>query len=211
MALLCTAAIVASVSPLSRPTPLSPLSPYRRPVVLSPVRLAAELNRIRVERKRNYVVPKLGQDVEIRAVRGRGNGLFAMRDFECDEIIARYSGVFATTDELEAAKVAGITTGAYVADSEFPPGDNVESRLIDAFDSSSSGIGRYVNHSIRKENCYIMDDVDDAGQSIGVNYMVTLKPVRAGSEFFLNYGSDYWDDAFDGKFDPVGRFIVDYL
>ena len=58
--------------------------------------------------------------------------------------------------------------------------------LHSAEDGSSSAIGRYVNHNLRKENCYIWADDDDAGRPAGVCYIVTSKRVRAGSEFFMS-------------------------
>ena len=99
---------------------VSLLSPYRRPVFLQPVRLAAEFNALRLQRSRSYKIAELGRDVEIRPAGNRGNGLFALRDFEPDEIVVRYSGIYASARDLDDALDAGLTSGSYVAASDFP-------------------------------------------------------------------------------------------
>ena len=114
-ALLCTIATGASAS-------VSLLSPYRRPVFLQPVRLAAEFSALQLQRSRSYQIAELGRDVEIKPAGNRGNGLFALRTFEPDEIVVRYSGVYASERDLCDALAAGLTSGAYVAESDFGGG-----------------------------------------------------------------------------------------
>ena len=57
--------------------------------------------------------------------------------------------------------------------------------------------------------------LDDAGMvPTGVVYVATQRAVPAGSEFLLDYGSSYWDNArqADGsRFDWTDRLVIDYM
>ena len=184
------------------------LSPYQRPVLLQPMRMLTELNRMRFERTYELDVAKMGVDVEIRSAGKRGKGLFALRPFEADEIVAPYTGVFSTEEEFMKAQVEGRTSGDYVAEADPMWGSAC---MLDAEDGSSTAFGRFVNHSLRKQNVYIMAARTTDDQPTGLTYMVTTKKVPAGGEFFTNYGRGYWDERFEGRFDPLGRLMVDYF
>jgi hypothetical protein len=189
---------------------LESLSPYQRPAILQPARLytdvAAKLIKLAFEQRGGCIAVD-GIDTVVQPSRGRGDGLFAERDFLAGEIVARYSGIFTSYESFYDAYTSGITSGDYIAFAD-AQGD----RIIDAEPSvvGPCDVGRMVNHSKRKENCYIWS-VSIRGVPTGVAFIVTNKPVKAGNEFFLNYGDQYWDDQFNDRFDPLGRLVVDYL
>ena len=131
------------------------ISPYMRPVGLQPVRAAVDAlttSLIMLRGDRNCVV---GRDVEVRESRGRGLGLYALRDYREREAIGLYSGVVVPIDTFNAAYLAGLTTGNYLGYWSF----NAEDRMplvIDAEDPFRSSPTRYINHSLRRKNCQLL-------------------------------------------------------
>ena len=190
---------------------LSPLSPYRRPATMQPARLAADVSALAIQANiqlRGGRIAVEGLDTRVKPSGGqRGNGLFAQREFRPGEIVARYSGILTSYDDFFDAFKEGLTSGDYIS-----VVDAKGARVLDAEPSIAGlvGFGRMVNHSKRKRNCYIWS-VCRSGEPTGVAYVVTEKSVRAGSEFFLDYGDKYWQDKFRGKFDPIRRFSIDFL
>jgi hypothetical protein len=200
---------VLSMSAIALP---SLLSPYRRPAMLQPARLSAGIAAVGIKaawQQRGGRIALDGIDTAVQPSTGRGNGLFAQRDFGAGEIVAQYNGILASYESFLDAYKESSTSGDYIAFAD--AGGN---RVIDAEPSVAGrcDVGRMVNHSKRGENCYIWA-VSIRGVPTGVAFIVTKKRVPAGGEFFLNYGDRYWDDQFRGRLDPlgVGRLVVDYL
>ena len=192
--------------------PVALLSPYRRPTLLQPRRLLAEFYAAYGEAvlaSRGIRIGKLGEDFEIRDAGRRGRGLFALRDFEDDEVVTRYSGIVATVAEYREAFDAGLTTGTYIAN-----GNSDGSLVLDSEKAETvlgEGPGRYVNHSKLWANCIIsVFTLGPEGDqfSTGAAYIRTNRPIKAGDEFLTDYGSTYWDSEFS-RFD-VQRFMIDY-
>jgi hypothetical protein len=60
---------------------------------------------------------RAGVDFEIRdAGSGRGQGVFARRELQADELLARYTGRLWSQLDWDAAFAAGLTSGDYVCD-----------------------------------------------------------------------------------------------
>ena len=60
---------------------------------------------------------RTGVDIDIRdAGRNRGQGVFARRELQADELLARYTGRLWWPREWGAAFAAGLTSGDYVCD-----------------------------------------------------------------------------------------------
>jgi len=188
------------------------LNPYRRPPFLQPARVASDLayaSFLLYLESEGMPMPKVGVDVEVRESGTRGNGLFALRDFEEGEMVARYSGTRAKYSEFMAAWEAGLTSGDYLAPSyasgdESDEGDDVQ--YVDATDPSTSAVGRYANHNVRKQNAQLCSSDEFIG---GVEFVLTTRPVPAGAEFFLDYGRAYWDCKL-GAWPTPQRLAVDF-
>lgn len=183
-------------------------SPYRRPAILQPARIASDLGYLRLTaylESAGTRMPTLGVDVAVRACGDKGKGLFALRTFAPDEVVARYSGVRATYSEFKAAWEAGLTSGDYLAPS-YTSGEGSEVRYVDATDASASAIGRYANHNVRRRNCELCNTDKFLG---GVMFLMTTKPVAAGEEFLLDYGREYWDCKL-GAWPTPQRLSVDF-
>ena len=216
MALAIAAATLAMTMPssVSRPASatVSLLSPYRRPAYLQPRRLFAEAYALygqAVFARNGVPLATLGVDTEIRETERRGKGLFALRDFEPGELVARYSGVIATREQYHEAWYEGRTSGRYTA--KVTADGSV---VVDA--ESASCPGRFVNHSKLWKNCEITSfcmGAEDDEQPTGLCFIATTAPVAAGSEFLVDYGDDYWrsEAAVPGVPRFLRRIQVDYL
>merc|ERR1712228_697489 len=99
----------------------------------------------------------------------------------------------------------GVTSGDYLSASAIGEGENAE--YVDGTSTSSSALGRYVNHSLRRQNADLCSI--KFGFS-GVEFVQATKDVRAGQEFFIDYGPEYWDAKLGEGFSPQ-RLAVDLL
>ena len=139
-------------------------------------------------------------------------GLFATRDFKPWEVVGAYDGVLVSTEEfdelceysfggrLEHARYS-ITTRAMDAETN-------TNLIVCACDDARSEVTRYINDPSRIEdsrpvdggeisNCLIIEgrvEGDDGRPSLCV---VTTKHVKAGEEFGMSYGEQYW--AYQGR------------
>ena len=151
-------------------------------------------------------VGRLGIDTEVRDAGRRGLGLFALRDFGPEEIVARYSGVIASEDEYREAFYSGLTGGDYIANAD------ADGLLVVDADSPDSGPARFVNHSRLWQNCRFYGlTLGDDDWPTGLVYVRTVRPVRAGDEFLVDYGDAYWDSGVRKKPTPWERIAIDYL
>eukprot|EP00320_Phaeocystis_rex_P019516 CAMPEP_0119090286 /NCGR_PEP_ID=MMETSP1178-20130426/152077_1 /TAXON_ID=33656 /ORGANISM="unid sp, Strain CCMP2000" /LENGTH=173 /DNA_ID=CAMNT_0007073693 /DNA_START=58 /DNA_END=579 /DNA_ORIENTATION=+ len=123
---------------------------------------------------------QLNADVEVRSSFGKGLGVFALRDIPVETVVARYTGRLYSMPEFEEAVDKGATTGDYAF--QVIPG-----WVIDGEDPERSSWSRYVNHSLRRQNCH-------AFPGPGFIYLEAIQDIPAGSELFFNYGDDYWID-----------------
>ena len=224
---LC-AIVAASVQPTPTSSVKALLSPYRRPTLLQPRRLLAETYALygeTVMRSVGQPVGKVGVDIEIREAGRRGKGLFALRDFAPNELVARYSGVVATENEYLEAFDAGLTSGNYIASCADDGSLVIDSDRTDT--ALGQGAGRYVNHSRLWQNCAIVsftvggrgnsdsvrDQMNPGETPTGAAYIKTTRAVKAGSEFLTDYGPAYWDNERQAGFsrnNVLKRFVVDY-
>jgi len=192
--------------PTPRPAAeLSVLSPYKRPAALQPLRLASEVVAAAYIASQGCEVPKLGEDIELRSSPGRGQGLYALRDFEPGELVAQYSGVRATYAEFQRAWEHGVTSGDYLFESRVGEGGEGQ-QFVDATRDRGCALGRFVNHSVRKKNT----DLVSLPLLSGVEYVQTTRLVKAGEEFFTDYGTDYWDTKL-GPWPTPQRLVIDFL
>ena len=59
--------------------------------------------------------------------------------------------------------------------------------IIDGEDAERSSWARYINHSLRRRNCF-------AFSGPGFVYFKATKDIPKGGELFFQYGGDYWED-----------------
>ena len=123
---------------------------------------------------------RLGEDVEVRPSPGKGRGVFALRDIPDEAVVARYAGRLYAQAAFDAAESAGETSGDYAL--ELAPG-----WIIDGEDPERSSWARYINHSMRRRNCFALSGP-------GFIYLRATKDIPKGGELFFEYGDDYWQE-----------------
>ena len=76
--------------------------------------------------------------------------------------------------------------------------------------AESSGYVRFINHSVRMENCENTQiTLFDQQVSTGIVHVRTTKDVPAGAQFFLNYGTSYWDSKLELEVEnPLERALL---
>lgn len=133
---------------------------------------------------------ELGQDVEVRASPGRGDGVFAKRRIPAGTLVTRYTGALRRQDaQFEIAK-AGLTTGVYTM--------NLDEWVVDA-EPPLSGYARFINHSVGKQNLTPLDvDLPDELRWLPLpspfaRWFEASCDIEAGEELLYDYGEDYWD------------------
>ena len=77
-----------------------------------------------------------------------------------------------------------------------------------------SSVTRYINHSLRRQNCRATDIYAplslfgrDYRLPLGVVFVKATRPIAQGDELFMDYGSTYWDSRVTGP----QRLVVDYF
>jgi hypothetical protein len=96
---------------------------------------------------------QLGKDIELRPSFGKGMGVFALRNIPVETVLSRYSGQLYSVAEFEQALLADETTGDYAF--QVIPG-----WVVDGEDPERSSWSRYVNHSMRRQNCHAFSGHD---------------------------------------------------
>ncbi len=128
-----------------------------------------------------------------------GDGLFALRDFEPNEIIIEYGGKRVPAKEYRKGK------GTY--------GIELSSKMVVDAKSTQSNLGRWANHcraqDKRKKHCKgnnAFFSLFRGNKRRGKRAMINVRAdyedrpasevrkggIKKGEEIFVNYGSDYW-------------------
>ncbi len=120
----------------------------------------------------------------IRAQKGSGMGLMAMRDFKKGERIIEYTGIIKKTKDVED------DTTKYLFEIN-------KSFTIDG--SPRWNLARYINHSCAPN----AESVVTKGQV----FIDAIKPIKAGDEITYDYGKEYFNEFIK----PVGCKCVKCL
>ena len=121
------------------------------------------------------------------------------RDIPVETVVARYSGQLYSLPEFEQALVEETTTGDYAFGLSVA---GIPGWIIDGENPETSSWSRYVNHSLRRQNCH-------AFPGNGFIYLEAIQDIAAGDELFFNYGDDYWEDR--APSDSQRRIVIDLL
>ena len=81
--------------------------------------------------------------------------------------------------------------------------------MVDGEDPQTSSWQRYINHSLRRQNC-VAGACRAFGHTLGI-YLEASRPIEAGSELFSDYGHVYWDSELGSNRLRLRRLIVDFL
>lgn len=137
-----------------------------------------------------------GRDVEVRPSPGKGLGVFAARPIAAGTLITRGTGTLRSSSEQAVLTDAFATSGLY-AWSLGP------SWVVDADDEARSGWARYINHSVRRQNCApVFTDPPEGLRRLLPSlpcpfaiWFETQRDIAEGEELLYDYGTDYWDGA----------------
>ena len=155
---------------------------------------------------------KLGREIQVQRVPGKGLGVFATCDLPAGAFLGRYTGEMLRLEDALEAWTAGETSGDYFA---LLNGAGSSPLVIDAEDYRKSSWPRFINHSKRRANCKILElrqplaEGVDARVPLGL-YVQTSRDIRAGEELLISYGDAYWDDRGFPMWNPR-RWLIDYL
>ena len=109
-------------------------------------------------------------------IRGAGRGVFALKDFPEGIVLGEYTGARSTSLPSDGTYVWEVGT------------DDGTVFYIDA--KSSNCPMKFVNGAKTKRQRRRTNLATYS--SHGVLLYVTTRPVRAGEEFLINYGDEYW-------------------
>ena len=127
----------------------------------------------------------------------KGQGLYALRDMDAGELIARYEGQLLEDTDYQA----GASSGAYAM-------GLANGKVVDGEDPRRSNFVRYINHSVLRANCRAEDAFDETS-NIAAVFLETTRPIRAGDELLFDYGAEYWDSRAP-RFSPA-RLKIDFF
>ena len=153
-----------------------------------------------------------GQDFDIRPSRGKGLGVYALRDIPAGTLLGRYTGKLYTLREADEALAAGETSGDYFY-LLHKERSLLEPMILDAEGDQQSWC-RFVNHSKRRANCDLLEVEEPIGPftlPLDIVVMVSTRAIASGSELLFDYGSDYWDNRLGQNRWSPRRLIIDYL
>lgn len=114
---------------------------------------------------------KTGHVKVMRARKGTGLGLFALRDIKTGEFIVEYSGIRIKTE------LADSLTTKYLFDME-------DGWTVDG--SPRTNTARYINHS-----CFPNAESDVENSHI---YIHAIRDIMKGEEITMDYGQEYFDE-----------------
>jgi hypothetical protein len=117
-----------------------------------------------------------GLRVKRGSIDPKGVGLFAARDFEADEVVARYTGELRALNDPEGDK------------SDYSL--QIQKNLIIDASIPNANLGRVINDGLGQEpnNCKFA--IDRRTKKVQIR---TTKRVKAGEEFLIPYGKEYWN------------------
>ena len=121
------------------------------------------------------------------------------RDIPVETVVARDSGQLYSLPEFEQALAEETTTGDYAFGLSVA---GIPGWIIDGENPETSSWSRYVNHSLRRQNCH-------AFPGPGYIYLEATQDIAAGDELFFNYGDEYWEDR--APSDSLRRIVIDLL
>lgn len=162
-----------------------------------------------------YVVDNINLEIRPSDLEGAGNGLFALRDFAVGDPITEYYGQKITFNEAINRRDRGDNShirshiqrywaidGKFLADG---------TRIVDpARQLQGNGGGALANHKSKKLANARYDFFDTPANETRfeqwaagnrsvrllpedrITYLTATKPIKAGDEIFVNYGTDYW-------------------
>ena len=87
----------------------------------------------------------------------KGQGLYALRDLDAGELIARYEGELLENADYQS----GASSGAYAM-------GLANGKVVDGEDPRRSNFVRYINHSVLRANCKAEDAFDETSQIAAV-------------------------------------------
>lgn len=130
--------------------------------------------------------------VRTSTIPGIGFGLFATRDYDKWEFVTEYGGVKITEEDHNANRSEYVLKGF--------DGELWDASIV-LYPFSEQG--RWINDARGTTNQYntFWRSGDDRSPRV-----VTMAPVAAGQEFFINYGEEYWKHRED---DPMKRKELD--
>ena len=121
---------------------------------------------------------------------GAGNGLFARRDIDEDEVICMYSGELKDVDKSNDSD--------YIVDVKVTTKGVEEEKYLDAVALDNTA-GRYINDARKSnyENNARYDEVVHYHSLIKKHYVrvIATRPIPKDSEIFNDYGKHYWKGA----------------
>ena len=121
-----------------------------------------------------------------------GKGLFAIRRFERGALIAPYKGeVYKNRRELEQATGTN-TAEARDLTAEYVIGTEND-KFINAYATNSSP-ARYANHKEGHDRGHLANAKFWEDGSNHEVWLRATRPIAAGSEIFVDYGRDYWNE-----------------
>ena len=152
-------------------------------------------------------------------------GLFALRAFEPWEIVGAYDGVLVSTKRFD--KLCEYSFGGRLEHARYSictrtiEAETSTNYIVCACDAARSNYTRYINDPSRiddsrpvlgseKANCQIVEG-RIAGDESGPPSLcvVTTKHVKAGEEFGMLYGEEYW--AYQGRMESALRELAGIL
>ena len=196
-------------------TLLATLSAAARFRIHGPQRLAVDIAWSLVRLRTGVREASVGTDVEIReADGGKGLGVYALRPLEPVACLTRYTGEHRSRERHDAVCASGKSSSSYA----IGLGKNW---VVDAEDARTSGWARYINHSLRAQNCiFVPCGLDSIAPGIlppadepFCVYVQVSRPIAEGEELLLDYGGNYWDERVprEGVLGVLRRLKIDYV
>jgi SET domain-containing protein len=122
-------------------------------------------------------IPEL--EVNTSNIPNSGQGLFTLVDIERGDLIAEFTGVEVSDEEME--KLSGPRAHYLVSKSD--------GTTIDVYDSDSPAIKTNDARGSKFRNNSEIQELEN-----GEIWLVAKRRIRAGEEIFCDYGESYWEN-----------------